>query len=201
MNTVLKNKLKQIKISREYFNASILDLMNFEYKWEAQICPNCKKSSNTFIIPPRGEFEFICTQCVNNAELKFSHDTRFGIVSHSEIPIETPPEFDVKQHMPHDSIQKLLNTPEFTSIQGGIWMDHCNDFMNFIGIWTPKDFTVNAQTTGRELFLKMTEEDYQNLWGDYELDENETKYNWDDAQYYAFQCTKCTVLKGYWDMS
>lgn len=46
----------------------------------------------------------------------------------------------------------------------------------------------------------MTEDDINHLWDNCELDENELKITWIGAQYYAFQCTQCDTLLGYWDM-
>jgi len=142
----------------------------------------------------------VCTNCLKDLKIQFTHDTKHGIATFNPVPIDMPDEYNLNLHMPADSIKKLLGTPEFTSIQGGIWLDHCNDFMEFIGIWEPKDFSNYSELSGKSLFMEMTEEDSNHLWSEWELSDNETDEIWIDVQYYAFKCTQCNKLKGYWDM-
>jgi hypothetical protein len=46
----------------------------------------------------------------------------------------------------------------------------------------------------------MTNDDFQHLWDDFELAENESKYTWEDCLYHTFECRKCKIKKGYWEL-
>ena len=49
---------------------------------------------------------------------------------------------------------ELRQTHQFITWQQELWLTHCNDFMNYKGIWEPLDFYKNSKTgDGRDLIL------------------------------------------------
>jgi uncharacterized protein CbrC (UPF0167 family) len=193
----LKAKYKNTKIKRGYYNASILFLQNFNFG--KRTCPNCLEDKSCFIIPPHGEFENLCTDCLRVVNIEFSHDTEKGIVSKNGLLPNTPDEYNIYKHVKLEYIKKLLDTPEFRTIQGGQWKLHCDDFMEFQGVWEPSDFTEHSKTNGKDLFMKMTEESSNFLWDEVELKDNETEDTWANVEYYAFKCLHCKKYKGFWE--
>jgi uncharacterized protein CbrC (UPF0167 family) len=198
MNSTLGRRFKREVFNKGYFNASIADLINFQFG--KNVCPVCKTEQTKFILPPWGEFDLICLTCLQNETIKFSHQTESGIVTFRDYAPDPRFEPDVRELVSQDSIDKLLITPEFSSIQGEIWLVHCDDFMQFIGIWEPVDFTENSENgDGRELFKLMTSEDFDHLWDEVELAKDERTHTWEGVQYYAFKCLHCGKLRGNWD--
>ncbi|RPH31399.1 MAG: hypothetical protein EHM93_13675 [Bacteroidales bacterium] len=197
---IVKGNLKKEIFYKGYFKAPIADLMNFQYGKD--LCPICKESKTKFFLYPDREIKKCCLDCLLRMEFYFTHDTEKGFVTYENLPIHIAEEININKYVSSESISKLLITPNYSNIQGDNWKLHCDDFMNFIGIWEPLDFTNNSpDMNGKKLFLEMTDENYNHLWEECELEDNERDKCWIDVQYYAFQCTKCGKLKGYWNCS
>jgi uncharacterized protein CbrC (UPF0167 family) len=198
MSSSLSRKFKNEKFKKGYFNASIVDLKNFTYGNDH--CPICKTDQSKFIIPPSGELEKICISCLLGYDLSFAHETERGFVTSNNYEPNLLYEYNIHDFVTKESIDKILKTPEFSSLQGGKWLIHCNDFMEFQGIWDPVDFTNHStEKNGRKLFLEMTSENKSHLWDNTELAKDEQIYTWSDVQYYSFQCLHCHTRRGNWD--
>lgn len=199
MKNSVSRYLKNDVFNKGYFEAPVSDLMNFKYGKD--FCPICKQAKFKFITPPFGDCSIICLDCLLTTNVKFSHDSEYGIVTLENLPPELLEDIgDVKNHVSEKCINDLLLTPEFSNIQGGRWLGHCNDFMVFKGIWEPVDFTEKSEDkNGKKLFLEMTSKEQAHLWDECELNDNETEYSWEDIQYYTFECRHCGKLRGYWE--
>ena len=192
-------KYKNEKVKIGYYNASITNLNGF--KFEKQICESCKNERKLFTINPNLNPNpiWICIDCLKSIKIITTHDTAFGYVA-NDLPEEMLDESAI-QHVPKESFEEMQRTPRFLTLQGENWMGHCNDFMDYIGTWEALDFTNNSKDrNGKRLFNEMTNDDFQHLWDDFELAENESKYTWEDCLYHTFECRKCKIKKGYWEL-
>jgi uncharacterized protein CbrC (UPF0167 family) len=194
MRNSASRHFKTHTFTKGYFDAPESDLEGFQYGKE--LCPICQETKTKFVLSPKK----CCLDCLQKSDFKFIHDSEFGVVTVENQPFELSDEHNIKKHVSDDRIEALCRTPNFTNIQGGVWQIHCHDFMVFIGIWEPADFTEKSpDKNGKSLFLEMTEETYNHLWDSCELADAETKNCWEDVFYYAFECKHCGKLKGYWD--
>ena len=140
-----------------------------------------------------------CHSCLRARRFEFWHDTEIGLLgenglthfyNHNQPP---PPNF------PAAALSELRLTPRFTTWQQGIWLVHCNDFMNFLGTWEPQDFYANDPAgDGRALFCEMTDMAGRHLW-DEALPQGAQRLEAWYAAYYAFRCLHCGKLRGNWD--
>ena len=82
----------------------------------------------------------------------------------------------------------------------GFDLDHCNDFMAYIGTWEPAAFVRNSPMgDGRDLFLRMTRDPgLQFLWDTCLGPDEAAPAAW-RVTYYAFRCLHCGELAGNWD--
>ena len=197
MKNLIEKYLGQELFKKGYFNAPITDLVNFSYG--KQTCPVCEQIKSKFIMPPSGGYDKCCIDCLKQTKLEFIHESEFGIVTLEKLPFELDYDEDIKKHVSEDQIKEMLQTPQYKSFNSGMWRIHCKDFMEFIGIWEPADFTLNSpDSNGKKLFLEMTE-DSNHLWDECELKEDELEDTWEDVQYYTFICKHCGRLRGYWE--
>lgn len=192
-------KFKNEKVKIGFYNASITNLNGFEYG--KKVCESCNNVRRFFAINPNlnPNIELICIECLESIKIITSHDTVFGYVA-TEITNEMVDESALK-HVSKESFEEMQRTPNFLTLQGEQWMGHCNDFMDYIGTWEAPDFTKNSNDgNGKSLFKEMTHEQDQHLWDGFELAENETNNTWEDCLYHTFECRKCKIKKGYWEL-
>jgi len=192
-------KFKNEKVKVGYYNASITNLNGFRYG--KQICESCNTERKFFTLNPNlnPNPEWICIGCLKSIEIITSHDTVFGYVA-IDLPKELKDESAIK-NVSTESYKEMQSTPRFLTLQGEHWMGHCKDFMDYIGTWEAPDFTNKSKDgNGKKLFKDMTHKEYQHLWDEFELAENESKYTWEDCLYHTFECRKCKVKKGYWEL-
>jgi len=188
---------EDIILDKEYYSAPISDLKGF-FEQE-QTCPCCGKIKLMFISPSHNEYPIICTDCLIDKHLVFAHNTEKGLVSKDPILFGQADEFDIRLHVPLESISKLMSTPNFEAPADAPWLICCKDFMKFKGIWTPSHFTEHSTTTGKELFLSMTDKEDNIIWDDLDLVDNEDHYTWEGINYYAFHCKSCNSYRGNWE--
>ena len=153
-------------------------------------------------VPSRLELDndgkYGCYACLRAQEFEFGHDTPVGMVGEDGLK----PFYDQTQPPPEDfdfaSAEALRWTPGFVTWQQGVWLTHCNAMMAYLGEWKPNDFRERAEGgDGRALFLAMTDVDPE-LW-DYEQPEDGSVLQDWGVTYYAFECLRCGVTKGYYD--
>ena len=189
--------LKKSILNRSYYCAPISDLKNLML--QNDVCPCCNDEKDTFIIPSHREYEMLCMDCLKTIDLTFAHNTEKGLVSKDPILFGQSDELDISIHVPLESIKKLMLTPNFDAPYDAPWLICCKDFMLFIGIWEASNFTRASETSGKELFMQMTDSDYNDLWDELELNDNEEEFTWTGIKYYAFDCPTCNTKRGNWE--
>jgi len=195
---IINLRFKREILTQGNWDAPISDLNGFQYRKNE--CPRCNKTSSKFAITPERNVDYssICIECISSAELKFSHDTEFGILSNRPIRPELADMY-VGSDIPKLALKRMSNTPEYYTIQGLSWLCHCNDFMVYKGTWEPIDFrNPLSRISSRELFVSMTEVG-NSLWDDLGFDENETEATWPDILYHSFECRHCKCKRGKWE--
>jgi uncharacterized protein CbrC (UPF0167 family) len=140
-----------------------------------------------------------CINCLKKGLFEFWHDTEFGMLDENGLHnvykhnMENPPKID------QNNLTELRRTPQIITWQQELWLSHCTDFMIYKGTWTPKDFYANSKDgDGRQLFMEMTDDEYNSLWDD-SLVDGQTKLEEWYPHYYVFECSHCGKLRGNWD--
>jgi len=140
-----------------------------------------------------------CINCLRKGLFEFWHDTEFGTLDENGLHRvykhnnENPPLIDKNR------LTELRRTPQFITWQQELWLTHCEDFMIYMGTWTPDDFYANSEDSdGRKLFMEMTDVEYNNLWDDC-LENGQAKLEEWHPTYYVFKCAHCGKLRGNWD--
>jgi hypothetical protein len=105
-------------------------------------------------------------------------------------------------------------TPPIATYQSsrGKYLCHCNDFMTYVGQWSPSDFDKNAKDgDGKSLWISTVDEDQDDfLWdctfeeikkyGEKEWRYSSTSTDWaSGALVYVFKCRHCNKLRCYWE--
>ncbi len=157
-----------------------------------------------------------CLECLRQDRFGFSHDTEIGffteegLLPHDEpdtsskqifvvsgsgeaaaasVPLIYPP----KPHVAEETIAEFRRTPEFATWQDIPRPVHHNDFMAYLGIWSPDDLAATSSPgTARELFLEMVESGWHSLWP-------EGKKPLFGDNLVAFQCLHCQTYRGILD--
>ncbi len=192
------NFFKDVKVNIGYYKASVTSLNGFKYG--KGICLVCNTEQKLFSINPNRNPnpESICINCLAIIDIEAFHDTKHGFVG-KDIPIELVDE-DAMKIVKKEYYEEMLKTPYYTTYQGEQWMCHCENFMDYIGIWDAPDFTKESgNDNGKELFEEMTISGYHHLWDEFDLKVNEKNESWEDALYHAFQCRHCKIKQGYWE--
>lgn len=95
--------------------------------------------------------------------------------------------------MSEEAIAELRRTPGFSTWQEVVWPVHCDDFMAYLGIWGPEEFTGAApEGEGRQLFLEMVDSAFHPDWPA----ESGPRFG---QNFVAFQCLHCQTRTGIWD--
>ena len=170
-------------------------------------CSICKKQhDHCFHIEYSSKHEFSddderigCYDCLKRGEFEFWHDSEFGLLDENGLNklydhnSDNPPKLSI------DVINEMRRTPQIVTYQQELWLTHCDDFMVYKGTWEPLDFYKNSPThDGRELFMAMTNEEWNHLW-DESLEAGQKLLNSWHATYYVFECRHCRKLRGNWD--
>lgn len=196
-------------LSLHYFQAPASELCGYV---EVGTCSLCGKVSDAAITLPaaflqreivriinldgRGEpreleksGEWIaCCACIQAGSLEFRHTTEQGIVGSLQ---------DLARLFPKIAVEKgreFLSTPDFRANQEPLWLTHCDDFMDFIGVWQREDL---ASEAGRQklkpnvlfnrIAVKTDFDDERPSWGKWDLGQ----------EFYVFQCRHCKAKRGY----
>ncbi|MFK7775162.1 MAG: CbrC family protein [Saprospiraceae bacterium] len=194
IRAVRKYKDQIVKIG--FFNASITNLDRFQF--EIDKCKSCHEEKSLFVANPNLNPvpESICIDCLKTIDIEITHRTKFGFVD-ADLPKGLE---DAKLKVSRESFSEMLKTPPYLTLQGENWLCHCKDFMEYIGRWEAPDFTNESNdANGKKLFLEMTNKDYQHLWEESELPDNEKEYTWGDVFYHTFECRHCKIKQGYWE--
>jgi uncharacterized protein CbrC (UPF0167 family) len=139
-----------------------------------------------------------CFSCLKAGRFKYWHDTEIGVLDDNGLTHVYNHNKKPPAGFPRTALTELRRTPQIATWQQELWLVHCNDFMAYVGTWTPEDFYSNAPDgDGRALFLRMTDR-YNHLW-DSSLREGEKRLVSWHATYYAFRCLHCRELRGNWD--
>lgn len=188
----------------EYFKGPLEHMSGLSA--EECVCSLCGKESRCFeldysICPELGQDKnekFGCYDCLKSGRFEFWHDTDIGVLDTNGLTKQYNHNLPKPEDFPDESMVLLRRTPQIVTWQQELWLTHCNDFMVYMGTWSPEDFYENAPDgDGRSLFLKMTDH-YPNLWDD-SLREGETELASWHATYYVFKCRHCGMLTGNWD--
>ena len=140
-----------------------------------------------------------CYDCLRNGEFGFWHDTEFGFLDENGLRKVRGRNYDNTLEISANSLSELRRTPQIVTYQQEMWLTHCNDFMVYVGTWTPKDFNLNSPTgNGKDLFLELTDKELSHLW-DESLQEGQMMLEEWYPTYYMFKCRHCDKLRGYWD--
>jgi uncharacterized protein CbrC (UPF0167 family) len=140
-----------------------------------------------------------CYSCLRSGRFEFWHDTEIGLLDENGLSHVYNHNKAVPDGFPTAAMVELRRTPQVVTWQQELWLTHCNDFMQYIGTWEPKDFYANATNgDGRALFFEMTDDDYRHLW-DASLTPGRSRLDSWYATYYTFHCLHCGKLRGNWD--
>ena len=175
-----------------YFKGPVNEMADVYEK--AQKCCVCQDEKIGYLDGPN----HICLDCnphhifkdteagILNDKLEFICDDNEQKLTGINIPLENRGEFS--------------RTPNFITWQQGRWLNHCDDFMVYLGEWKPLDFLVKSSTnlmTPYELFKEMTDFDEIPEWL-HDFLKNKWPDEW-GITYYSFQCRCCKKYRGYWD--
>jgi uncharacterized protein CbrC (UPF0167 family) len=129
-----------------------------------------------------------CCACIQAGSLEFRHTTEQGIVGSLQ---------DLARLFPKIAVEKgreFLSTPDFRANQEPLWLTHCDDFMDFIGVWQREDLESEA---GRQklkpnvlfnrIAVKTDVDDERPSWSKWDLGQ----------EFYVFQCRHCKAKRGY----
>jgi hypothetical protein len=195
---IVKERLKDQNLKLGFWDAPISCLNGLEYgKRQCELC-NTEQIIFTFNPDYESQVKLICLECLKKNNGNFFHSTELGYV------FNTPIDDSLKDSNAHDkvsesSFREMQLTTHYVTLQGEEWKCHCDDFMMYKGTWEAPDFTENSVNgNGKELFLSMTDE-INNLWDDFELNDNETESTWSDVLYHVFECRHCKIKLGYWE--
>ena len=129
-----------------------------------------------------------CCACIQAGHLEFRHATEQGMVGSLQ---------DLARLFPKIAAEKgreFLITPDFRANQEPLWLTHCDDFMNFIGVWQRDDLESEASRQNLKphvLFNRIA------VKTDFD-DERPSWSKWDLGQeFYVFECRHCKVKRGY----
>jgi uncharacterized protein CbrC (UPF0167 family) len=160
------------------------------FRLGAAICPTLDQAQK--------ENAHGCFSCLKAGRFQCWHDTEIGVLDESGLTHIYNHNKKPPSDFPRTALVELRKTPQIVTWQQELWLIHCNDFMAYVGTWTPEDFYKNAPDgDGRSLFLRMTDR-YNHLW-DSSLREGEERLASWRATYYAFRCLHCGELRGNWD--
>ena len=99
----------------------------------------------------------------------------------------------VRVRVPRETLEELVRTPGYRTIQGERWLFCCREPMVFIGCWQRELFVDEAEgADGKALFESIVERVVPGLW------ENALG---DDTGIYVFECAKCGTKRGHWDLA
>ncbi len=140
-----------------------------------------------------------CYVCLREGRFEFCHDTELGLVDENGLSDVCEDNMPPPDGFAEGALAELRRTPQFISWQQACWLVHCNDFMEYLGIWEPDDFYENADDgDGRALFREMTDPGDWHIWDESLRADGERLESW-DASYYVFRCLHCSKLRGNWD--
>ncbi len=191
----------------KYFAGPLADMAHFA--GETKPCSLCGRTGPCFeleqsVCPeiPRGsrEGKIGCVNCLRAGRFEFVHNTEIGTVGERGLRSELTGKLYLPEGFSEASLVELRRTPQIATNQEEVWLTHCNDFMQYQGVWEPSDFCENAPDgKGRALFLEMTDPDGHDLWKEDASDEAEARAMW-YGTYYVFKCLHCGKLRGNWDV-
>jgi hypothetical protein len=179
-----------------------------------------------------------CLECFQQKRFSIDHETEIGNIEKGRIvEIECSDYIDIEK-APNASEDEMLDylqdvriekrelpvpdgfnknalveigfCPPIATFQRSIYLCHCNDFMIYIGRWSPKDFEANSPDgDGRKLWMKMIEDERLVGFWDCSIKEmEEDGVDWrqsddskwcSDALVYVFRCLHCNTLRCYYD--
>ncbi|HRR08469.1 MAG TPA: CbrC family protein [Rhodothermales bacterium] len=146
-----------------------------------------------------------CMTCLLEDAFGFDHDSEWGYLTEDGFTrdyrtYQLPP----AGFAPH-AFQSLRRTPPFAAWHDATWLVHCNDFMHYTGRKVLRDFLEEGGSLlgAKELFIQQTwmerlSESADVIW-DRLLGHPETTTDHWDIRYYAFTCTHCGIVRGYFD--
>lgn len=130
----------------------------------------------------------VCVDCLGRGKIWYCHPTDLGYLRPSGFPGEVLN--DQQKRIPHRAIAELFRTPPIKTNQEESWQTHCDDFMDFIGVWERADFARHAPNGNAEML-------YAEMGGG---DKPWAEWGSLGETYYAFRCRHCGKFRGYYDL-
>ena len=169
----------------------------------------CRKCGATVSFPDLPDDVLTCYACLRAGKAAITKDTELGMISWDQafegvthgVPGLKRDDFEmvpgdsdwVGARLPPETMQELLRTPTYVSIQGEQWQFCCKSPMIFLGTWSRDDFDERAPDgDGEAYFNQVVQDVVPGLWED-ELH--------DETGVYVFRCRKCGRVTAHWDLA
>lgn len=160
-----------------------------EFFRRSLVCFNSNGQADSSLneVLKRGDLT-ICTDCLSQRRVAFRHSTELG----AGITLR-----ELSKLFPNISSERLEDfrvTPEFRANQEPLWLTHCDDFMDYIGVWGREDFEGEAAKQSIKPHVLFNRTAVRTEFDD----ERPSWSKWNSGEeFYLFECRHCQQKHGY----